>query len=302
MGDMSLRAPSRASLLLKVVTTDGELLVLQDSATGLFARPSVLQPDRDMQVLALSADGAQVVLSAYTSDGTRVGLHDLATGRERWADLPYSGWVPNGGAAVDGDTAVVLAYTDDESKSDDPDATVVMISLVHVDSGRSEVLYSTPGGFRAESTIALSPDRTHLAASIDTPLSADNGPESHTVIVNLGGAVIRDIVRSEMVPPGNTGWLSETNLACVRYDENDVMEAHLANVDVFSGRRQPLRSSARRPIARLDDRFLFQVGAQQGDLATRLESAALEGDDWRPFLAFDRPGFIAHADVATSDV
>ncbi|WP_143049889.1 hypothetical protein [Asanoa ishikariensis] len=279
-----------------MIDADGALAVVQDADSGEFSRPPALQFSLGSDVLCLSGDGASALLMSPTGSVCRIGRHDFASGREQWVSVPSSTWVPRAAAMVDPGMAAVLAETWDASDPEDADGAAV-ITMVNLETGHCEAIYSAPGWPAAESTVTVSPDALYIAATYAALPDDPDEVYSHTIVVDLRGRLLRHLRGAQIVPQGNTGWLNRSHVACELSTADGMPEPELAAIDVFSGRRRPLRSSWRRPIARIGDRFLFEPTQPTGT-GPRLETVALRGEDWTPFLTVEEPSLIMHVDVA----
>ena len=299
LAELETRSPHRsASLLLQMITMAGPVTVVQDAGSGQFLIPPDVQPTSDADVVALSPDGTQVLLIEQHGDVRRIGRYDVGAGWVGWVPLSAPAWVCRAATMADRRTAVVLAETWDEPQEVDTEGTIA-ITAVNLDTGQHDTLYSAAGSLVAESTIAVSPDGQYIAATYNADAPADDVNESysHAVVVDLRGRLVLHRRGAEIVPQGNTGWLNRSHVACECLDADGMPAPVFDAIDVFSGERRPLRSSRRRPVARLGDRFLFQVGTPAGE-GPRLETGALDGEDWRPFLAIQEPSLIMRVDAA----
>ncbi|MGN9807762.1 hypothetical protein ACTMSW_00160 [Micromonospora sp. BQ11] len=287
-------SPKRAALMLRLLTDQGEIVVLQDSHNSEFMRPPALQPSRERNVLSLSRNGKLVLGSQYYSERATVWIHDLASGQEKSFDLDGAGPVVHAAATINGRLISVLS---EQADPDDPDVSVISVHLIEVEQGHESVLFTSPGGASAETSLGLSPSQRFIAATYEASLEDEpEEGELRLVILSSEGERLQSL-HACAVPGGNTAWVSDTEVCFVGEVFNHDGKEVLSVLDVLSGQSRELAAVADRPRARIGEWFIVNEPEPSGG-GPSLAISQLSQDERQPFLEIPAPCMIVAIEVA----
>ncbi|SCG74761.1 TolB family protein [Micromonospora humi] len=279
------RAVARTPVLLPLVGAPGNVAAALDPETGGFVYPPALFGTSRV-VLALAPDGrtaAVVDVDPFPASPV-VGLHDLATGHERWlvSDERESSdhlaqFSPDG-------TALAVLTTASDPDDDPETGGLTVVSVIDLAGGGRRRLWTrSKGGWSAESGIGWSPDGRRIAATYLRATDEDDDGIV-TVVLDLTGREIAHLDQADLVPPTNAAWVDEDHVVC-RFWRDDSWP-HVS-VDVRDGGRTVVGDGAA-PLAGVGQRMFF-TGHPEAGPAPTLYAANRDGSDPRPFLTLRGP-------------
>jgi hypothetical protein len=191
-------------------------LVVRDPATDSFVSlpAAAAAGNRD----ALSPAGDRVLMTRRPDASRQDGFvaYTLASGETHWYEAPGSGE----------DRAVAMSPVSDVVASIATVRDGVAVDLTQLAGPVRRRLWSSPGGWSAETTIGWSPDGILFSA---TYLEDDEDEDWVSVVLDLDGTVITRQPATVTLPSANGAWYSNRELFCVDSD------ARLFIVDVGAG-------------------------------------------------------------------
>jgi hypothetical protein len=198
-------------------------------------------------------------------------LHTLETGQQRWFDATVAGQDWKAALSPDGHTIATLSV---DAGPDDPDSDEASINLIDVETGKRQRLWSAPGSYDGESTIAWSVDGRLVAATYLSPAEC-----SATVVLQTTGNVVGHYDDTELI--GSNGvWIGERELLC---RVGIPWGYRLTALNVADDTQRPMTEPDRTARCVIGGRVVVDVENRQ-DEPVQLITTRLDGSDPRPFI------------------
>jgi hypothetical protein len=254
--------------------------VVRDDATGEFARPVGQPSDARIRAEALSPDGRSILFLADPDRDldSRLCLHRLATGEQRWYAASPSTQVHAAAISPNGET--IAALTGAESG-------MVAVDFIEVADGSVSRQWSTAGSWSAETTISWSPSGQLIAATY----TIDD--DWMTSVVDIKAGALRHYDYAILLSASNGPWLRERQVAYIQGDD-----MRLVVRDVDRDDRRELVEAGGDLRAIVGDRLLWTGPRRSRTEPASLVTTNLEGDDLRAIASLHSHGEIMSIDVA----
>jgi hypothetical protein len=278
--------PSTDRLFRLLGHGDESYLVVRYPATDSFVSlPSAAAAGRRG---ALSPSGDRVLMTRRSDAPRQDGFvaYTLASGEIHWYEAPGSGE----------DRAVAMSPVSDVVASIATVRDGVAVDLTQLAGPDRRRLWSSPGGWSAETTIAWSPDGTLISA---TYLEDDEDEDWVSVVLDLDGTVITHLPATVTLPSSNGSWYSDRELFCVDSD------TRLSIMDVGAGTRTTAGRLGCIPWAFYAGEFYCPVEQTANDKRTQMSTASLSMAPMaigqpHPYLAIHPHHLMWSVDVARS--
>jgi hypothetical protein len=244
-----------------------------DARTGHFVAVNAFPLDRYGRPLSLSPDGRSMLLLG-TRHGRQYGglcLYTFASGDEKWFDTQFRDQIWLAAMSPNRQLIATLFTT----------VTSVGVGVIDVVSGERQILWTTAGGWSAQSAVSWSPD-----GQLVTCTYATEDEQHATVLIGIDGFVVGHYDDVCVLGSANGTWLSSGDLVGM-----DTLQWQLCVMNPTAGTRNAVGEPSMFPSGLLDDRLVVPLGRVEGE-PTRFVTTRLDGSDLRSFIS-------AHGDGAS---